>query len=500
MKPPLTTEVQEELTAQALGQLLRDAATFELSLQDAEWRARSGRAPESVPPAVRSPKSHRASTPDAPYPEASGTDVVKALWGTEGPTSSPLSAEDRAWMAQAELRLKDRLKQGQPSETVLSALAKARADRDPEVKALRGKARVWAGGLGLAAAALLGFVLSASIASEHDALTYSVAGELAKPTEGGRVEAPAGDKKTLAFSDGSVLELAEKGSLRVRQTDEHGAEVVVERGRLSSAVKHKEETSWSVFAGPYEIQVVGTRFTTDWDPNSQKIVVLLDEGSVKVVGADIEDHVVLKPGQRFTAQVNQTWSVTSQKAEEAATAALPLPADEAQRSDHDSLPSAAPSQKALVEPSWEELLSNGKFTDVMDLARKAGIARCINSCSISRLRTLADAARYTGELDTAEKALLSLRARSPREALRAAYLLGSMSEARGQAAQALRWYAGYLVESPGGSFAAEALGGKMRAEHALGRHSDARSSASEYLRRYPSGASAATARRILNKK
>jgi hypothetical protein len=40
----------------------------------------------------------------------------------------------------------------------------------------------------------------------------------------------------------------------------------------------------------------------------------------------------------------------------------------------------------------------------------------------------------------------------------------------------------------------------MRALLALGQHQDAQRAATEYLRRHPSGASAATARRILEKK
>src|SRR5690606_24035586 len=105
-------------------------------------------------------------------------------------------------------------------------------------------------------------------------------------------------------------------------------------------------------------------------------------------------------------------------------------------------------------PTCAELRANGKFDEIMNDARQSGISECVASCSIPRLRALPDAARYTGAVATAQAALLSLRSRSPREAVRAGYLLGSLHEARGQAASALGWYTGYLSEAPSGSFAA----------------------------------------------
>ncbi len=362
----------------------------------------------------------------------------------------------------------------------------------------------------IAAGALL--ALGWSLRSSEPSLTFTVEGErgvAAAPLDVGRVRAPESESRTLSFSDGSKLKLASGGSVRVRETDEHGAEVVIENGHLESAVKHLDETSWSVFAGPYEIQVIGTKFSTEWDPDTQRLVVLLDEGSVRVVGSDIEDHVALKPGQRFEAAPQKAWTVTAQKPQELAQAEpddLDGSSPEAEEAialetlEESDQKSGAAQVQPTSGPTWSALLRDGKNGEILAQAKKQGLETCYSNCSVARLRALADAARYTGQVSIARDALTRLRTRSPRESARAGYLLGSLSEARGQAASSLSWYDTYLREAPSGPFAAEARAGRMRALHALGRHGDAQSAANEYLRRYPNGTSAATARRILNKK
>src|SRR5690606_18075421 len=115
----------------------------------------------------------------------------------------------------------------------------------------------------------------------------------------GRVIAPADRTEELRFSDGSHLSLAAGSMLRIRETDEHGAMVIVEEGQVESRIQHTGQARWSVFAGAYEVRVVGTRFSTTWDPARQRLAVVLHEGSVQVLGKGIDELVELKPGQRF---------------------------------------------------------------------------------------------------------------------------------------------------------------------------------------------------------
>lgn len=429
------------------------------------------------------------------------------------------AADDQVWVEQAQKKLM----------TVASLRSAAQASSFPsfrETASFEKKQKLNVRGVIAAAAVAAGvlFSLGYAVKDHEPSLTFTVkgAGDAASaPQDIGRVRSPQTESRTLEFSDGSMLELAQGGSVRVRETDEHGAEVVIENGRLDSSVMHLDKASWSVFAGPYEIQVIGTRFSTEWDPSTQRLVVSLDEGSVQVVGSDIEDHVALKPGQRFEAAPRQAWKVTAQSPPETASTSTEVSELGLADEDADSIdaaPGSAQSKKTvasadvvgraeppnavhpIAEPTWSALLRDGKNGEILSQAKREGLKDCYATCSVPRLRALADAARYKGEVTIAREALTHLRNRSPAESARSGYLLGSLSEARGQAASALTWYNTYLKEAPGGAFAAEARAGKMRALHALGRHSDAQRAASEYLRLYPRGTFATTARRILNKK
>jgi hypothetical protein len=442
--------------------------------------------------------SQTGQADEASSPRAAG------LSGTKGRDPAE-DAQEAGWLQQTETDLM----------AVIDSKGAARASTFPLLRAAETDTRrrstrivAWAAAASVAAGAL--FAATLPLQSEDPALTFVVKGDGAGQSDSqevGRVRAPADESRTLAFSDGSTLNLDHGGSVRVRETDEHGAEIVVEKGILKSAVVHREHTSWSVFAGPYEIEVIGTKFSTNWDPATQRLVVLLDEGSVQVLGSDIEEHVSLKPGQRFDAAPGDAWKVTSQQrhVEPQIEAPAPQPigetTSEALDEPADDAPRAARAMPGNSNPGdWSRMLADGRFGDIMAEAKKLGVSNCYSSCSISRLRSLADAARYSGDIAVARTALTKLRERSPSESARAGYLLGSLSEARGQAASALNWYRGYLGEAPGGALATEAQAGQMRALHALGRRADARRAAEEYLRAHPGGTSAATARQILNKK
>ncbi len=353
----------------------------------------------------------------------------------------------------------------------------------------------------LAVAGLCGAVFFATIRSSlSDDLQFQVAEGPWRAS--GHVEAPEAPE-VLEFTDGSRLTLAASSSLRVRATDADGAEVVIEHGALESEVIHAKKTQWSVFAGPYEVRVVGTRFSTEWDPATQKIAVVLHEGTVQVLGAGIDGNVELRPGQRFDAGGASHWTVrpknsaapTQDKGDgiELAHLESETPAD-----DSDAQ-TATPRDGAQQSATWGKLVAQGDFAGVLEAAKKRGLETCLQSCSGSELRSLADAARYSGDVELARRALTRLRDVAPGERTRAGYLLGSLAEARGQAANALKWYGQYLSESPGGSLASEARAGRMRSLVALGQTNAAETAASEYLQLHPGGVGAKTAASILKK-
>jgi hypothetical protein len=334
-------------------------------------------------------------------------------------------------------------------------------------------------------------------------LSYEVNGAIA---EGGYVRAPATRHVEVKFSDATTVTASAGSRLRVEGTTANGARVLLERGSTEVAVVHQADSAWTFVAGPFEVQVTGTRFALAWDPAKETVDLVLHEGSVEVRGFAGSGPVAVRSGQRFRGDALQR----SMAVMDASASTTPAPAP----SDSVALPASPlpalepsalePLPKAPVEPhsppageSWQKLTSQGKFDRIVSEATARGIPACLQSCSAADLRSLADAARYTGRSELAEQSLLSLRKRFAADAGRgAAFLLGRLYEGRGSTAQARTWYEAYLRESPGGDFAAEALAGKMRTVNALEGRKSAEPIAREYLRRYPTGVHAKTARRI----
>jgi TolA-binding protein len=159
-----------------------------------------------------------------------------------------------------------------------------------------------------------------------------------------------------------------------------------------------------------------------------------------------------------------------------------------------------PSADKADERSWSELVRSGDFRAVVSAAAQRGIELSLRGADASELRALADAARYTGESELAERSLTALRTRFPgtKQSSAAAFLLGRTLESRGDARAAERDFAIYLDEDPHGEFASEALAGRMRAVAATEGPAAAKPIALEYLRRYRGGVHAETARRLAN--
>lgn len=362
-----------------------------------------------------------------------------------------------------------------------------------------------------------------------ETLTFAVRGgaESGGKSSGIPIEGSSDQAASLDFSDGSAFTVHARSVARIAASDAQGATLVLERGGLDARVTPRSEARWRVRAGDYEVQVVGTVFTTLWHPERQSFAVLLREGAVRIVGPEVRGAVELRAGQRFDASTGGGWRITPLDTSDAAAPAddardepsAPRATELAELGDAaDSTPAVAGEglvrpkdgkERAPVavskdkgasnekqRPTWTALVNQGQFDQVLAEAEERGVEQCFTRCTAEDLRALGDAARYTGRVALARDALLALRTRAPGEASRAAYFLGSLSESRGQAANALEWYTRSLDESSNGPLAAEARAGRMRTLLALGRREEARSQAQEYLRLHPTGVAAERARRV----
>lgn len=375
---------------------------------------------------------------------------------------------------------------------------------DGELEAARPRAKVLRFGVPAAAAVCLAAAMF--LFWRTPALTFQVTGA---ELSGKYVSAPPQRSAELRFSDESTLVATAGSRLRVEDTNPLGARVLLERGSTSVKVVHKASTAWTFAAGPFEVHVTGTRFDLAWDPSRETCDLVLHEGSVEVRGPTGSGPMVVRGGQRFRGDVQQR---TMQVVELEANAALPTVTETTPAPGSSVAPTVAePSEPtpAVVAsgkaprpeartPSWSERIAQGNFKEIVSEAEARGVPSCLSGCSATDLRALSDAARYTGNSALAQRSLTSLRQRFPgAQGTEAAFLLGRLEEQRGALPTALTWYDSYLREAPSGSFAAEALAGKLRTVKATQGKKAAEPLAREYLRRFPKGVHVRTAREIL---
>jgi TolA-binding protein len=303
--------------------------------------------------------------------------------------------------------------------------------------------------------------------------------------------APSGGPLSMRFSDGTEMDLAPGSKGRVAEVTGDGARIVLATGVLEARVVHGPRARWAVAAGPYTIEVTGTSFDVGWSAASEELDLSLHDGSVVVRGPSLPDGVRVGAGQRLVARAGTGEARIS-------SLLAPQPQVDAPIAAASASAAEGPAQVRPVSrplPTWSEMLADGNFHGVLDAAEGRGVDATLSRGSLADVVALADAARYLHERGLARRGLLAERSRFPgsAEARGAAFVLGRMADDAGSRDEAIRWYDTYLAESPGGSFAAEALGRKLVALVESADTASARSVAQEYLRRFPHGAHAAYA-------
>jgi transmembrane sensor len=218
----------------------------------------------------------------------------------------------------------------EPARTSVT-LARARAHF---VDALARRAGATRTGIAPVYAVLLGFAASVALVcgallvtrTSHvqvpragAVVTYAVEG--VPGTIGAWHSAPPTTPLSLRFSEGTNLLLSANASLRVVQTDEHGATVALERGRLHARVEHRDGTRWGIDAGPYHVRVTGTEFDVEWDPGTASFGIKLLAGSVQVTGCNAGARVAGGQALRLRCESNDSHVVAEHSAAEAGTAA-----------------------------------------------------------------------------------------------------------------------------------------------------------------------------------
>jgi len=124
---------------------------------------------------------------------------------------------------------------------------------------------------------------------------------------------PSGDGKltaagrgTIAFEDGTRIDLGKGAQVRMQPlTFARGAELTLDDGDLRVAVVHRLGTRWAVLAGPFRIDVSGTRFRVNWSRQRGRFRISMLEGEVRVSGGLLSGATSLRARQTMQVDLSQ---------------------------------------------------------------------------------------------------------------------------------------------------------------------------------------------------
>ena len=346
-----------------------------------------------------------------------------------------------------------------------------------------------------AAAGVAGFSIHARFgARPAEPITFTINGRPPLSDPKAATEPQAAGDSVLSFSDGTRIEMAPKARGRILSLGAHGGRIAIEEGRAHVQVAHHLGAEWLFQAGPFAITVHGTAFFVGWSASDEHFDLRMETGVVSVKGPVSGGEMVLRAGETMSIGLRER---------SPASAGPPLP----ERLDPIQPALRAATHNGGSDPErrlvrakgqgpWPAELAEGRSREVVEEARRLGIAQVLSTRSSQDLSALADAARFERESALAREALLAQRKRfpgSPR-AVEASFLLGRLEdESTGGPERALGWYDRYLAEAPRGAYVSETLGRKMMVLERAHRRAEAASIAAAYLRQFPSGTYAAAA-------
>jgi hypothetical protein len=343
-----------------------------------------------------------------------------------------------------------------------------------------------------ALAGVAGFSIHARLGARSESITFTINGRPSLSSATTAVEPEAAGNSVLSFSDGTRIEMAPQARGRILSLGAHGGRIAIDEGRAHVEVAHQVGAEWLFQAGPFAITVHGTAFSVGWSASDEHFDLRMETGVVSVKGPVSGGEIVLRAGETLSIGLRERPAPSLEP---------PLPETEPSQPALQTTRNGGPEPerrlaRAKERGRWPAELAEGRASQVVEEARRLGIARVLSTSSSEDLFALADAARFERQRDLAREALLAQRQRfpgSPR-AVEASFLLGRLEdESTGGPERALGWYDRYLAEAPRGAYVSETLGRKMMVLERAHRRSDAASIAAAYLQRFPSGTYAAAA-------
>jgi hypothetical protein len=108
----------------------------------------------------------------------------------------------------------------------------------------------------------------------------------------------------ITFADGSQISVEKDARFRLGLLPYgYGADIGLDDGEVHVSVVHRSGASWAVLAGPFRIEVTGTRFGVRWSRPLGHFRVVMLEGEVLIAGGAIPPATWLRAGQTLDADV-----------------------------------------------------------------------------------------------------------------------------------------------------------------------------------------------------
>ena len=361
--------------------------------------------------------------------------------------------------------------------------------------------------------------------------------------------APAARATRVDLSDGSSFALAPGSAAQLRSIDSRGAGFSLARGEAEVEVIHRDDTRFAIYAGPYTVHVIGTRFAARYDEQNETLAVQMREGRVRIEGPF---------GEVFASGTELVEVARTGPIDLAPIAATAIPLEDPEHVDpvddvpstHEAgspvagtlgvasaeaagIPSAEPpdttevrgsdvtaaSPSSAVRSAKRAVTSSRRprsfedrrraFRRAMERGEYADALSHMNDADRERLRARGDAhdllrlatAERRGGLSSAGETLTRLRTRFPDSgpAADALFLLARRNFRSRRYAAAADEFARYLEEAPQGRHRRDAAGRLIEARRAAGQTDGATRAAERYLSLYPEGPHQNVAREVLGR-
>ena len=340
---------------------------------------------------------------------------------------------------------------------------------------------------------------------------------LSSPTaaSGGWISAPVDAPVSIRFSEGTEVTLEPETHARVAEVTRRGAHLLIESGAANVSVTPDRGGRWTFTAGPFQVDVKGTRFAVAWSPREQLFTLRLVEGSVFVSGCALGEGRPLFAGETLSAScLTREFHIDGSSSPSPsdlppppATPSAPGPGLDPDESATRPAPApparAAPGRPAHAtegyEATWQSLAHASRFKEAFARVNERGFDAELGRAGSDDLVLLGDVARLSGDSGRALLAYQRVRSRAAgtEAAANAAFAMGRVCfDQRGSYAEAAQWFATYRNERGDGPLARDATGRQMEALSRAGDTAGAARVAEDYLRRYPQGPHAPLARTL----